>query len=88
MLMAGVLALPRSLCRADCPGSGGRDPPAGGLAGIFKTARAIASHSCAANQRVDPIQPGVTDPGCIDLLLDFISLEYHETLMASSGAKF
>ena len=38
-----------------------------------------------AGSRLDPIQPGVTDPGLVDLLLDFISVEYHETLMAPSG---
>lgn len=38
-----------------------------------------------AGSRPDPIQPGVTDPGLVDLLLDFISVEYHETLMAPSG---
>jgi hydrogenase small subunit len=39
-----------------------------------------------AGSRTDPIQPGVTDPGLVDLLLDFISVEYHETLMAPSGS--
>jgi len=34
----------------------------------------------------DPLQPGVTDLGIVDLLLDAISVEYHETLMAPSGA--
>jgi len=38
-----------------------------------------------AESRTDPIQPGVTDPGLVDLLLDVISVEYHETLMAPSG---
>ena len=36
-------------------------------------------------QRIDPINSTVTDPSIIDLLLDNISLEYHETLMAPSG---
>lgn len=40
-----------------------------------------------AAPRQDPLQPQVTDPGIVDLLLDAISLEYHETLMsAASGA--
>ncbi len=39
----------------------------------------------AAN-RNNPIDSGLTDPGLVDLLLDFISVEYHETLMAPSGA--
>lgn len=38
-----------------------------------------------AESRSDPLQPGVTDPGLVDLLLDFISVEYHETLMAPAG---
>ena len=38
-----------------------------------------------AAQRIDPIQSQITDPSIIDLLLDFISVEYHETLMAPSG---
>ncbi len=38
-----------------------------------------------AGSRPDPIQPGVTDPGLVDLLLDFISVEYHETLMVPAG---
>jgi hydrogenase small subunit len=38
-----------------------------------------------AGSRQDPLQPGVSDPGLVDLLLDFISVEYHETLMAPSG---
>jgi hydrogenase small subunit len=39
-----------------------------------------------AGERSDPLQTGVVDPGIVDLLLDVISLEYHETLMAPSGA--
>jgi hydrogenase small subunit len=38
-----------------------------------------------AESRTDPLQPGVTDPSLVDLLLDFISVEYHETIMAPSG---
>jgi hydrogenase small subunit len=38
-----------------------------------------------AGARPDALQPNVTDPGIIDLLLDFVSLEYHETLMTPSG---
>jgi hydrogenase small subunit len=39
-----------------------------------------------AGERRDPLQSGITDPGIVDLLLDVISMEYHETLMAPSGA--
>ena len=38
-----------------------------------------------ASQRPDPLQSGVTDPAIVDLLLNFISLEYHETIMVPSG---
>jgi hydrogenase small subunit len=40
-----------------------------------------------AYQRPDPLQSGVTDPDVASLLLDFISLEYHETLMAAAGVQ-
>ena len=39
-----------------------------------------------AAQHTSPLDPGVTDPSIVDLLLDFISVDYHETLMAPSGA--
>ncbi len=39
-----------------------------------------------ASRRQDPIQSGVTDPSITDLLLDVLSLDYHETIMAPSGA--
>ena len=38
-----------------------------------------------AFRRADPLSAGVTDPGIVDLLLDTISLDYHETLMTPSG---
>lgn len=38
-----------------------------------------------ASAHIDPLQPGVTDPGLTDLLLDVISVEYHETIMAPAG---
>ena len=34
----------------------------------------------------DPLQPGLTDPALVDILLNFISLEYHETIMSSAGS--
>jgi len=40
-----------------------------------------------ATQRTDPVQTGLTDPGLIDLLLDYLSVDYHETLMAPAGAQ-
>lgn len=39
-----------------------------------------------ASLRNDPLQSGVTDPAIVDILLDYISLDYHETLMAPAGA--
>jgi hydrogenase small subunit len=39
-----------------------------------------------AGERQDPIESSIVDPGIVDLLLDIVSLEYHETLMAPSGA--
>ncbi len=39
-----------------------------------------------AAQRRNAADGALTDPGLIDLLLDHISVEYHETLMAPSGA--
>lgn len=38
-----------------------------------------------AAARTDPLNGNLTDPGLVDLLLDFISVEYHETLMAPAG---
>jgi hydrogenase small subunit len=39
-----------------------------------------------ASQRPDPVQAGLTDPGLTDLVLDVLSVEYHETLMAPAGS--
>jgi hydrogenase small subunit len=39
-----------------------------------------------AAQQADPLQSGVTDPSLTSLLLDVLSVEYHETLMVPSGA--
>jgi hydrogenase small subunit len=38
-----------------------------------------------AGARPDPLTSGATDPSLVDLLLDFVSLDYHETLMAPAG---
>ena len=38
-----------------------------------------------ASQYPDPLHAGVTDPSIVDLLLNFISLEYHETIMVPAG---
>jgi hydrogenase small subunit len=38
-----------------------------------------------AGSRADPIQAGVTDPSLTALLLDYLSVDYHETLMTPAG---
>jgi hydrogenase small subunit len=38
-----------------------------------------------ASPRPDPIVPGTEDPGIVDLLLDVLSVDYHETLMVPAG---
>jgi len=38
-----------------------------------------------AYQRSDPLQPSKTDPGITSLILDVLSVDYHETLMAPAG---
>ncbi len=40
-----------------------------------------------ASQCLDPVQTGITDPGLVDLILDYLSVDYHETLMAPAGAQ-
>ena len=39
-----------------------------------------------AGPHPDPLNNGKTDPGLVDLLLDYVSLDYHETLMVPAGA--
>lgn len=38
-----------------------------------------------ASSRPDPLQSGKTDPDLISLLLDYLSVDYHETLMTGAG---
>jgi hydrogenase small subunit len=38
-----------------------------------------------AGSYADPLTAGTTDPSVLNLLLDYISLDYHETLMAPAG---
>ena len=38
-----------------------------------------------AGPRRDPLVSGATDPGIVDIILDVLSVDYHETLMAPSG---
>ena len=83
-LLAGVLALPRLYV----------DQIAGALASgqrlpvvwlEFQDCTGDTESFLRASPRSDPIQPSVTDPDIISLLLDVISLEYHETLMVPAG---
>src|SRR5512139_852357 len=85
MLMAGVLALPRSYAGriAQALAAATRLPV---VWLEFQDCTGDSESFLRAGQRPHPIGSGVTDPGITDLLLDFISLEYHETLMAPSGA--
>jgi len=39
-----------------------------------------------AAPRADAAQSGVSDPSVVDLLLDYLSLNYHETIMTPAGA--
>ena len=39
-----------------------------------------------ASPRSSPLDSGLTEPSIVDLLLDSISVDYHETLMAPAGA--
>src|SRR5512139_3001725 len=85
MLMAGVLALPRSYAGriAQALAAASRLPV---VWLEFQDCTGDSESFLRASQRPNPVSPGVTDPGVIDLLVDFISLEYHETLMVPSGA--
>jgi hydrogenase small subunit len=40
-----------------------------------------------AGAHADPLQAGVTDPNLTALLLDYLSVDYHETLMAPAGVQ-
>ncbi len=39
-----------------------------------------------AGTRTDPLQRNLTDPTIVSLLLDYLSVDFHETLMVPSGA--
>jgi len=40
-----------------------------------------------AGHRADPLVPGTTDPSITELLLQVLSVDYHETLMAPAGTQ-
>lgn len=85
-LMAAALALPKRYVWdiADALGSAVR-PPVVWLE--FQDCTGDTESFLRAAPRFDRLQSGVTDPGIVDILLDTISLEYHETIMTPSGAQ-
>jgi len=83
-LMAGVLALPNSYATqiAQSLAFASRLPV---VWLEFQDCTGDSESLLRASRRPNPIRSGVTDPSISELLLDFISLEYHETLMAPAG---
>ncbi len=84
-LMAATLALPSSYAGkiAEVLADGPRLPV---VWLEFQDCTGDSMSFLKASQRPDPLQSGMTDPSIVDILLDFMSVEYHETLMAPSGA--
>ncbi len=83
-LMASTLALPTRYVSAIARAvSGSPRLPVVWLE--FQDCTADSESFLRAENMIDPIESSVTDPGLVDLLLDFVSVEYHETLMAPSG---
>jgi hydrogenase small subunit len=85
-LMAAVLALPKDYARiiSSAMATGTRLPV---IWLAFQDCTADSMSFIKAAQRADPLQNGVTDPSIVDLVLDVLSVDYHETLMAPSGAQ-
>jgi len=85
-LMAATLALPKSYASliAETLSSGVRLPV---VWLEFQDCTGDTESFIKAGQRSDPINPSVTDPAIVDILLNVISLDYHETLMAPAGAQ-
>ena len=85
-MMAATLALPRQYTKVIAAAlSVGARLPVVWLE--FQDCTGDTESFLRAGPRLDPIQSGVTDPGLVDLLLDVISVDYHETLMVPSGAQ-
>ncbi len=85
VMFTGILAIPKSFA----------EPLARALAASqrlpvvwmeFQDCTGDSESLLRAAHGPDPIQSGVTDPSITSLLLDKISLEYHETLMAPAGS--
>jgi hydrogenase small subunit len=51
----------------------------------FQDCTADTESFLRASHRADPLQSGITDPTTVELLLDFLSVDYHETLMVPAG---
>ena len=83
-LLAGVLALPRRYAAdiARALASAQRLPV---VWLEFQDCTGDTESFLRAGSRSDPIQPDVTDPDIASLLLEVISLDYHETLMSPAG---
>ena len=84
-LMAGVLALPISYREVIAQALSAATTRLPVVWIEFQGCTGDTESFSRAISRPDPIQAGKTDPGILDLLLDFISLEFTETLMAPSG---
>ncbi len=83
-LMAATLALPtRYASRISKALSAGTRLPVVWLE--FQDCTGDSESFLRAGPRTNPIDHTLSDPGIVDLLLDFISVEYHETLMAPAG---
>lgn len=85
-LMAATLALPKGYTRliANALAAPARLPV---VWLEFQGCTGDTESFIRAGQRPDPLQNGVTDPAIRELLLDILSVDYHETLMVPSGAQ-
>jgi hydrogenase small subunit len=82
--VAGVLMLPES-AHAAFSASLAKSPRVPVIWLEFQDCTGDSESLLRSGERADPLRPGTTDPGIVDLLLSVISLEYHETIMAPSG---
>lgn len=83
--MAAVLALPAGSDRAIAEALAATTRPR--VVWLeFQDCTADSESFLRATRRTDPIQSSVTDPNITSLLLEVLSVEYHETLMAPAGS--
>jgi hydrogenase small subunit len=84
-MMAGALALPLNYASVIADAlAGAHRLPVIWLA--FQDCTGDSESFLRAGKVQDVIASGTTDPSVTELLLDYLSLDYHETLMAPSGA--